>query len=122
MGRVELCHSRALHECHIILVRRHQAVGILLRCLFDELEQRHWLLLAVNHKRAPEYLVAAVLAVHLRESEHLAVRELTSELLGELTQIILLLLRERESLTLVVLGYVGYVLYGSSDCRSAEHS
>ncbi len=60
VGGIELFHTGTFDEGHIIFICGHETVGVLLRCLFDHLEQRHRLFLTVYDECAVEYFVAAV--------------------------------------------------------------
>ena len=61
----KLLYLRALDESHIVLVCGHKQIGIDSRGTFDQVEERAFLLLSINNKRAAEYLVPAVFGIDL---------------------------------------------------------
>ena len=100
--RGKLLDHRAGIESHIVLVGRYQAVGVVLRCLLDELEERALFLLSVDDKHAVEDFVAAVLRVYLRETEHLAVGELAADFTAQLVEVVDFVGAQGQTLLLVV--------------------
>ena len=87
----ELLNLGTLGEGHVVLVGRENLSGILLRCFLDEVEERRLHFLAVNNKSSAENLVAAVLAVNLRETEDFAVGERAAILFLQTVQVLYLL-------------------------------
>ncbi len=102
----ELHDDRTLYECNVVLVGGYQIVGICLRCLFYQFEQRFRHLLPVDYERAVENLVPAVFGVHLRETEYFAVGQAASEIVGQSRQILFFFRTESQSLGSVVGCYV----------------
>ena len=98
----ELLNNRTLQECAVVLVSRRNAIGVSLCCMLDQVEQRRRFLLAIDHERTAEDLVAAVLRIHLRETEHLAVGQRATHLLAYLFEVCDLLLAQSQTLSLVV--------------------
>ena len=98
----ELLDTGTFDKGHIVLVGRHQTVGVVLRGLFDELEQRHGHFLAVDDKSAIKYLVAAVLAVDLREAEHLTVGQRAPQTARQLLEVGNLLVAQCQAFLTVV--------------------
>ena len=101
LGRKLHCH-RAFDERHIVLVGRHQIVGVGLRRALDQFEERAFLLLAVNHKHAAENLVAAVLRVDLRKAEHFAVGQLAAQAAAQVVEIFYFDFAQSQALLAVV--------------------
>ncbi len=120
MCGIELGHGGAFDKSHIVLVCRDKLAGIDLRGLLYKFEKRQGFLLAVDDERTIEYLVTAVLAVDLREAEHLTVSERTAQTLGQTSEIFLLLDGESKTLALVVFGNVADILYGRSLAGSGK--
>ena len=90
-GGSKLFHHGALCKSHIVLVGREDTVGILLSGLLDHLEERALLLLAINDECASKDFMPAMLTIDLCESKHLAIGELSSQLLLHPMQIVYLL-------------------------------
>ncbi len=119
---IELVDNRPLHKCHIILVGRHQSIGVLLRGLLDELKERHRLFLAVDNESAVENLVTAVLGVNLREAEHLRVGQGAPQLLGQGAEVFLLVGAESEALPEIVFMDVVDMHYGFGLAVNGEYA
>ena len=69
--RCKLLDHRPLRERHIIFIGREYLVRMLCRCLFNHLEERRFLFLAVDDEGAAENLVSAMFRIDLREAENL---------------------------------------------------
>ena len=106
-GRCKELHLGTLAECHVVLVGRQDAVGVLLCGLLDHLEQAAFLLLAVNYEGPTEDLVAAVLTVDLCKAEHLRVGQGTAQLTFHLVQVLNFLCTQCQTFLLVVCLQVG---------------
>ena len=102
VSRSKLLHNGSLGKGHVILVGRYNLVGILLGRTFNHGEEAAGHLLSVDDKGAAEDLMAAVLAIDLREAENFAVRQRTSQLALYVMQIFDFLGRKRQSLLFVV--------------------
>ena len=88
VGGCELFHHGTFGKGHVVLVGRDDVVRVLLRCLFYHGEERRGHLLSVDDEGATEDFVAAVFGVDLGKAEHLAVGELSSELLFHAVEIV----------------------------------
>ena len=84
-------------------------VGVSGAGILDHREERSLSLLPIDDEGSPEDLVSAVLGVHLREAEELAVGQGTTETLGECLEVVDLLFTECEPLALAVGTYVSYL-------------
>ena len=84
-------------------------VGVSSAGVLDHREERSLPLLPVDDEGSPEDLVSAVLGVHLREAEELAVGQGASESLGELLEVLDLFVTESEPLALAVGSYVPHL-------------
>ena len=100
--RGELLDYRAIIEGYVIFICRNQLVRILGRSLLNQAEERAFLLLAIDNKRTTENLVAAMLGIDLRETEHLAIRQLTPQLLAHFLQVSNLFRAQGQPFLLVV--------------------
>ena len=106
VGRGELLNGGAVGKRHVVLVGREDMMRILLRGLLNHGEETALHLLAVDDEGAAENLVATMFAVDLGETEHLAIRQRSSELGFYLLQVVDFLGREGEALLFVVGGEV----------------
>ncbi len=118
VGGSELFHHWTFSERHVVLVCRDYLVRVFLGSLLYHLEETALLLFSVYDECAAEYLVPAVLAVDLRETEHFGIGELASQLLLHVVQVGYLFGGECQSFLLVVCLQVVNVLYG---CRGDVH-
>ena len=91
IGWRKLLDDRTLRESHIILIGRENLVRVLLSGLLDHLEERALLLFAINDECASKDFMPAMLTIDLCESKHLAIGELSSQLLLHPMQIVYLL-------------------------------
>ena len=99
---IELVDGWTFEESHIVLIGGNKSVGVLLRGLLNKFEQRQRFLLAVDNEGAIENLVAAVLRIHLRETEHFTIGEGTAQFLGKTFKICFLVGAERQTLAEVI--------------------
>ena len=100
--RRELLDHRALRKRHIVFISRQNLVRMFRRRLFNHLEERRFLLLAVDDERAAENLVSAMLRIDLREAENLRIGQFSAVFLLDFVQIGDFLRRQRESFLFVV--------------------
>ena len=98
----KLLNNGTLQECAVILVCRGYAIGVGFGRMLDQVEQRRRLLLTIDHERTAEDLMAAVLRVHLRETEYLAIGQRATHLLAHLFEVCDLLLAQCQTLSAVV--------------------
>ena len=98
----KLLNNGTLQECAVVLVCRGYAIGVGFGRMFDQVEQRRGLLLAIDYERTTEDLMTAVLRVHLRETEDLAIGQRAPHLLAHLFEVCDLLLAQCQTLSAVV--------------------
>ena len=95
--RRKLLDTRALDKGHIVFIGGYESVGVFLRGLFYEFEQRKGLFLSVDNESAVENFMTAMLGIDLGETENFAVGQRTSEFVRETTEILLFILAQGEA-------------------------
>src|SRR5690606_19858705 len=91
-----------LDERNVVFVCADEEVGILLRSFFDQLKEGALLLLPINDKCSVEYLMAAVLGIHLREAEYFAIGKFAAKSRSDVLKILNLFFTEGKAFFLVV--------------------
>ena len=87
-----MLYRRSFIERYVIFISGNQLIRVLGGSLLDQVEQGTFFFLAVDDEYTSEYFMAAVFRGYLGETEHLAIGQLTSQLLAYLVQVSDLLL------------------------------
>ena len=98
----ELLYGRPGVKGHVVLVGRDKTVRVDGRRALDHCKEAMGLLNAVDDELASENLVAAVLRVDLRESEHFAVGQLAPQSVAQVVQVTHLVVAEGKTFATVV--------------------